>query len=86
VTQSVNVNLNDDSEVVKYLAQLLSENGSVVDETSTKELTQMVKATSQGNMAEAKPLFQRLFGAAADGVKQVAWGVLTEIMTKQMGF
>ena len=45
----------------------------------------MVSAANSGNMTAAKPIFQKVYGTVAEPIKQLAYGVLSAIITKQMG-
>jgi hypothetical protein len=45
----------------------------------------MVKTANSGNMAAVKPIFQKVFGMVAEPIKQLAYGVLSAIIMKQMG-
>jgi hypothetical protein len=83
VTQSVSV--SNQSEAVTQLMHLLAPDGQRIDAATHDQITHMVDATQQGNLAIAKPLFQTVFGAATEGVKSVAWGVLTALIAKHMG-
>lgn len=85
VTQSLNFDVGDQDKSVNYLLDLLSKSNVAVDASAKADVTQMVQSATDGNMAAAKPIFQRLFGAAEEAVKQLAYGVLTAIITKQMG-
>ncbi|MGU3468831.1 hypothetical protein ACLBXO_28705 [Methylobacterium sp. C33D] len=85
VTQSLNFDVGDQNKSVNYLMDLLSKGSIAVDASAKADVTQMVQSATDGNMAAAKPIFQRLFGAAEEAVKQLAYGVLTAIITKQMG-
>jgi hypothetical protein len=85
VHQQLSVDIDNDSDTVRYLVDLLARSGQPVDDSARADVTEMVNNANAGNLAAVKPLFQRFFGTAVDGVKQIAWGVLTAIITKQMG-
>lgn len=85
VTQTVTRDASSHSEAIAQLLQLLSVNGMRPDTDIEQDVVRMVEVTNQGNIAEAKPLFQKLFGLAAESVKNVAWGILTTLITKRMG-
>ena len=85
VSQQVNFDVSNEADSARYLAELLGQAGKVVDEPTKTDLTQMVSAANKGDMAAAKPIFQRVFGAVAEPIKQLAYGVLTAIVMKQMG-
>lgn len=77
-------NIND-AEVVERLVQLLSQSGVTIDQASKDDVTALVAAAQKGHINEAKPLFQKLFGFATEGIKQTAWGVLATLVAKAMG-
>lgn len=85
IVQSADVNTEGQSEVVNYLLELLARSGAKADDTARSEVARLVEVTGKGDLAEAKPIFQRLFGEATDGVKQVAWGVVSTIASKCLG-
>ncbi|WP_175889760.1 MULTISPECIES: hypothetical protein [Burkholderia] len=85
VHQQLSVDIGNDSETISHLLDLLARSGQPVDDSARAHVAEMVSNANAGNLAAVKPLFQRFFGTAVDGVKQVAWGVLTAIITKQMG-
>jgi len=80
----VSLNLDSDSEVIEHLANLLSQRGSSPEQNG-KDVALMVNTAKTGDLAKVKPLFQRLFGGAKETVKQLAWGVLTAYVSKQLG-
>jgi|GEM_PF-647139 len=82
--QQRNENLND-AEIVADLARLLSDSGVQVDNASREDLKRLVATAQQGNLTETRPIFQKIFGLATETVKQAAWGILTAVITKQMG-
>lgn len=85
VTQSLNFDVGDQDKSVNYLMDLLNKSNTTVDASAKADVTQMVQSATDGDMAAAKHIFQRLFGAAEEAIKQLAYGVLTAIITKQMG-
>lgn len=85
VSQNINFDVTNEADSVKYLAELLAQAGRPVDGATNADLNDMVRAANSGNMAAAKPIFQRVFGMVSEPVKQLAYGVLTAILTKQMG-
>ncbi|MFE0757186.1 hypothetical protein ACFW16_24720 [Inquilinus sp. NPDC058860] len=85
VTQAVSVNIENQTEVIEYLLQLLSSSGAKIDAVSRAEVKQLVEVTTNGDLASAKPIFQRLFAEATDGIKQVAWGVVSSLAAKFLG-
>ena len=85
VSQNINFDVSNEADSVKYLAELLAKTGQFVTDSTRADLVDMVKAANTGNMTAAKPIFQRVFGLVVEPIKQLAYGVLTAIITKQMG-
>jgi hypothetical protein len=85
VSQVQKLDIENDAEVVEQLAQLLLATGASVNDASKAEIVQLVEATHQGDLKQAKPIFQKLFGLASESVKQTAWGILTAIIAKAIG-
>ncbi|MGV1760813.1 hypothetical protein ACQZ6F_29480 [Rhizobium sp. A22-96] len=85
VTQTVAFDVTNENETVNYLYELLSHNNGKVDASAKQEIKAMVDAANAGDMKAAKPIFQKLFGGAADAVKELGIGVLTAIVNKQLG-
>jgi len=84
VSQSLTLNFDRTEEVVAYLVELAQSNGENADEA--KPLArELVGAANCGDMARGRSLFQKLFGAASDAVRQIAWGVVSALIAKQMG-
>ncbi len=85
VSQQINFDVSNESDSVRYLAELLEQAGNTVNGPTKADLAQMVSAANKGDMAAAKPIFQKVFGIVAEPIKQLAYGVLTAIVMKQMG-
>ncbi|NIF55568.1 hypothetical protein [Burkholderia sp. Ax-1724] len=85
VNQHLSVDVSNDDAVVNHLLDLLKRSGQPVDEAARSDITEMVSRANTGDLVTVKPLFQRFFGTAVDGVKQVAWNVIAAIITKQIG-
>ncbi len=85
VSQNINFDVSNETDSAKYLAELLAKGGQPVTDATKADLDTMVQAANAGNMAVAKPIFQRVFGVVTEPIKQLAYGVLTAIITKQMG-
>lgn len=84
VSQTLTVNIENEAEVIRYLIDLAnSERADGGDPTA--DVTDLVVATRAGDLARGKSVFQKLFGAASDGVRQVAWGVVSALIAKQLG-
>lgn len=85
ITQSVNVNVENQPEVVEYLLRVFASGGMAVNEGARQGVEELVEVARRGELDRAKPIFQRLFGEATDGAKQVAWGVIATIVAKYFG-
>jgi hypothetical protein len=85
VNQAVSFRVDNDSEVIEYLCKLLVLQDPSSGEKGKEGAAEMVKAAGTGDLGKVKPIFQRLFGGAADHIKQAAWGVLTAYVTKKLG-
>lgn len=85
VNQSVSFNLDSDSEVVEYLDKLLAQHNPAAGENSKTDIIELVATAKTGDLAKTKPIFQRIFGAVKETAKQLAWGVITAYVTKQLG-
>jgi len=85
VTQVQKVDIENDAEVIERITRLFVATGAPADETAKAEIGRMVGAAQQGDLKEARPIFQKLFGLASESVKQVAWGILIAIITKASG-
>jgi len=85
-TQSINIDASHRSEAVTQLLQLLRDNGGTLRPDTEQWVVHLVDVTQQGNLAAAKPIFHELFSTAAEGVKTVAWGVITALISHQMGW
>jgi len=85
VSQAVNFNISNDSEVIEYLAKLLSLHDPSSGEKGKRDVVELVNTAKTGDLGKAKPIFQRLFGAAKETTKQLAWGVITAYVSKQLG-
>jgi hypothetical protein len=86
VNQALNFNISNDSEVVEYLAKLLALYDPSSGDEGKRDLVELVTIAKTGDLGKAKPLFQRLYGGAEETIKQVAWGVITAYVSKQLGF
>jgi hypothetical protein len=85
VKQVQKIDIENDAQLVEHLTELLLSSGVPVDGASKAEIARLVQVTRQGDIKEAKPIFQKLFGLASETVKQAAWGILTAIITKALG-
>jgi hypothetical protein len=85
VNQGATFNIDNDGEVIEYLAKLRALHDPSVDEEDRREVIELVSTAKTGNLAKAKPIFQRVFGVATEATKQVAWGVITAYVSKQLG-
>ena len=85
VNQPVNFNISNDSEVIEYLARLLALHDASSGEEGKRQVVELVNTAKTGDLGKAKPIFQRLYGGAKETIKQVAWGVITAYVSKQLG-
>ena len=85
VNQAVNFNISDDSEVIEYLAKLLALHDPSSGEDGKKAVVELVNTAKTGDLGRAKPIFQRLYGGAKETIRQLAWGVITAYVSKQLG-
>lgn len=85
VNQAVSFNIDNDSEVIEYLSKLLALEDTSFDEAGKRNVLELVDTAKTGDLGKVKSLFQRLFGAAKETVKQVAWGVITAYASKKLG-
>jgi hypothetical protein len=85
VNQAVNFNISSDSEVIEYLAKLLALHEPSSGEEGKKQVVELVNTAKTGDLGKAKPIFQRLYGGAKETIKQLAWGVITAYVSKQLG-
>jgi hypothetical protein len=83
INQTTTINAQNDAEVIRYLTSLLGELGSAGGENGKKEVAELVDAAKAGDVPRAKPIFQRLYGAATEAVKGLAWAVIAEIIKSQ---
>ena len=85
VNQAVTFNIDNDSEVIDYLAKLCALHDPSFGEECRRDITALVTTAKTGDLAKTKPIFQRVFGVATEATKQVAWGVITAYVSKQLG-
>jgi hypothetical protein len=85
VNQAVNFNISNDSEVIEYLAKLLALHDPSSGDEGKREVVELVNMAKTGDLGKAKPIFQRLYGGAKETIKQLAWGVITAYVSKQLG-
>lgn len=85
VNQAVTFNIDNDSEVIEYLAKLCALDDPSFGEEGRRDVVELVTTAKTGDLGKAKPLFQRVFGAAKDATKQLAWGVITAYVSKKLG-
>ena len=84
MSQTLTVNIENEAEVIRYLIELANAGGSQSADP-TPDVADLVAVTKAGDLAKGKTLFQKLYGAASDGVRQVAWGVVSALIAHQMG-
>jgi len=85
VNQSVNLNVQNDPEVIECLTKLLALDGASPREQTERGIVELVDAAKTGDLGKARPIFQRLFSAAKETTKQLAWGVITAYASKKLG-
>lgn len=79
------IDIASDSEVIERLTELARVSRMVADHDIPHEVTILVAAARSTNLEGVKPVFQRLYGAAANGIGQVAWGVVSAIVAASLG-
>lgn len=82
---SQTLNIENHAELIERLSELARSSGRVADGEIPGEVSQLVEAAQTGDLGKAKPIFQRLYGIATNGVGQVAWGVVSAIVAASMG-
>lgn len=85
VNQAVKFDIGNDSEVIEYLGKLLALHDPSTGEEGKRQVVELVNTAKTGDLGKAKPIFQRVFGAAKEATKQLAWGVITAYVTKHLG-
>jgi hypothetical protein len=85
VNQAVNFNIDNDAEVIDYLAKLCTLHDASFGQEGRRGITELVTTAKTGDLAKTKPIFQRVFGVATEATEQVAWGVITAYVSKQLG-
>lgn len=85
VSQATAININNDADVIDYLAKLHVQHNAQSGEKHRKEITKLVEAARKGDLPTAKPIFQRLFGAAKESTKALGWAVIAELIKRQLG-
>lgn len=82
---SQTLNIENEAELIDRLSELARSSGRVPEEEISEEVTDLVEAARAADLGKIKPLFQRLYGIATNGVGQVAWGVVSAIIAASMG-
>lgn len=85
VSQQLHFDVTNQNDTVNYLVELLSNEGRPPDAETKSQIIDMVAKANAGDIAAAKPLYQRVFGAISEPAKDIASGVLTAIVTKSLG-
>lgn len=85
VNQAVSFDIDSDSEVTEYLTKLLALHDPSSGEEGRKNVIELVNTAKTGDLGKVKPIFQSLFGAAKESIKQLAWGVITAFVSKKLG-
>jgi len=84
-TVNQSINFSNDSEVIEHLAELLASHDPSSGDKGKRDVIELVNTAKTGDLRKAKPIFERLFGGAKETVKQLAWGVITAYVSKQLG-
>lgn len=82
---SQTLNVENNAELIDRLSELARNSGRVSEEEISEEVTDLVEAARAADLGKVKPIFQRLYGIATNGVGQVAWGVVSAIVAASMG-
>lgn len=85
VSQQLHFDVRNQNDTVNYLVELLSKEGQPPTPETKSQIIDMVSKANAGDMAAAKPLYQRVFGAISEPAKEIASGVLAAIVTKSLG-
>lgn len=85
VSQQLHFDISNQSDTVNYLVELLSKEGKPADGEIKGQIIDMVAKANDGDMAAAKPIYQKIFGAVSEPAKEIASGVLAAIVTKSLG-
>lgn len=82
--QNMRIEISNDNEALTKLITLYEESIGQANDKTKHEIASLVEAAKTGNLPEVKPKFSILFGNAVEGVKAVAWGIITAIITSKL--
>ena len=85
VSQQLHFDAANQSDTVNYLMELLSREGQSVNAEIKGCVVDMVAKANAGDMAAVKPLYQRVFGAVSKPAKEIATGVISDIVKSSLG-
>jgi hypothetical protein len=85
INQTTSINIKNDQEVIGYLSKLHAEHNQPLSSKAREEIIQMVDAAKAGDSAKAMPIFKRLFGAASETAKGLAYAVIAEYLKASFG-
>jgi hypothetical protein len=79
------LNIDNSEHVIKYLTELLKTIKSTVTDKDKKDIQGLIKSAKQGNsVSNIKLFFEKLFGTAKEGIKQIAWNIISELIYRQI--
>lgn len=85
VTQTMDIALGTDSEIVAKLISILEAQGQVVNADQRSDIVAAVAAAKEGDGKEAKSLMARVCGPLWDSVQPVMWPIIGELVKKSLG-
>ena len=85
IHQSTTLDATNDAEVFNCLLALATESSGHSAADLESDVRELVASANVGDLASGKSIFKRLFGFAASGIQQVAWGIVSTLVCAQMG-
>jgi len=85
IHQSSTFDVSNEDEAFARLLSLAGDASEREGQELEDDVRELVEAAKAGDLAKAKPLYQRLFGFAVNGIQQVAWGVVSTLVSAHMG-
>lgn len=86
VLQELHFDVTNQNDTANYLVELLAKEGQPADTETRGLIVDMVAKANAGDMAGAKPIYQRVFNVLSGPAKQIVTSVLTTIATNSLGF
>ena len=86
VSQQLHFDVGNQNDTAQYLIELLSKEGQPANAETKDQIIDMVAKANAGDMAEVKPLYQRVFGAMGGPAKEVVTAVISEIVKNSLSF